>query len=109
MRPPKTKIDPQGDLFHTRLDFLCDEDHPLVKLAHRVDWALLEERFGPKYAQVGRPGIRIRLMAGLTMLQSMQGLSEDEVVNRWPENPYWQYLCGETFVNVQPSKVLQAA
>lgn len=97
MRPPKTKIDPQGDLFHTRLDFLCDEMHPLVKLSQRVDWSRIEERFEPTYAVAGRPGIRIRLMAGLTMLQSMYGLSDEEVVNRWPENPYWQYLCGETF------------
>ncbi|MBF0612984.1 MAG: IS5 family transposase [Magnetococcales bacterium] len=97
MKPPKTKIEPQGSLFHTRLEIICDSSHPLVKLAHHVDWAGLEARFEPLYAAKGRPGIRIRLMVGLTMLQSMHGLSEDEVVNRWPENPYWQYLCGETF------------
>ena len=97
MKPPKTKIDPQGDLFRIRLDFLCDESHELVKLAHRVDWAGLEKRFEPLYAELGRPGIPIRLMAGLTMLQSLHGLSEDQVVDGWPENPYWQYLCGETF------------
>jgi len=38
------------------------------------------------------------MMIGLTLLQSLYGLGEDDVVNRWPENPYWQYLCGETFL-----------
>ncbi|MEG3641632.1 transposase, partial [Magnetococcus sp. PR-3] len=37
------------------------------------------------------------MMVGLTLLQSMYGLSEDDVVNHWPENSYWQYLCGATF------------
>uniref|UniRef100_A0A1S7LHT2 Transposase n=1 Tax=Magnetococcus massalia (strain MO-1) TaxID=451514 RepID=A0A1S7LHT2_MAGMO len=37
------------------------------------------------------------MIAGLTLLQSICSLSEDEVVDRWPENPYWQELCGETF------------
>lgn len=97
MKPKKTKTDPQGDLFRVRLDLLCDENHELVKLAHRVDWTALEDRFEPLYAEGGRPGIPIRLMAGLTMLQSLHGLSEDGVVDAWPENPYWQYLCGETF------------
>lgn len=97
MKPPKTKIDPQGDLFRVRLETICDPDHALVKLAHRVDWAGIEARFEPLYAEAGRPAMRIRLIAGLTLLQSLQGLSEEEVVDRWPENPYWQYLCGETF------------
>jgi len=30
------------------------------------------------------------MLIGLTLLQSLYGLSEDEVVNRWPENPYWR-------------------
>ncbi|WP_442918247.1 transposase [Magnetococcus sp. PR-3] len=36
-------------------------------------------------------------MVGLPLLQSMYRLSEDDVVNYWLENPYWQYLCGATF------------
>ncbi len=48
------------------------------------------------------PAIATRMMVGLTLLQSLYSLSEDDVVNRWPENPYWQYLCGETFFQHQP-------
>jgi IS5 family transposase len=25
----------------------------------------------------------------------MYGLSDDQVVMRWVENPYWQHFCGE--------------
>lgn len=66
-------------------------------MAERVDWTGLEDRFEPLYADAGRPGIAIRMMSGLTLLQSLYGLSEEEVVNRWPKNPCWQALCGETF------------
>ncbi|MBF0357820.1 MAG: transposase [Magnetococcales bacterium] len=97
MKPKKSKIEPQGDLFHMRLELICDPDHELVRLAGRIDWAGLEDRFEPLYADGGAPGTSIRMMSGLTMLQSMHGLSEDQIVDRWPENPYWQLLCGETF------------
>ncbi len=28
------------------------------------------------------------------MLQHMEGLSDEKVVQRWVENPYWQFFCG---------------
>ena len=30
-------------------------------------------------------------------LQHSCGLSDEEVVLRWTQNPYWQYFCGEVF------------
>jgi IS5 family transposase len=42
------------------------------------------------------------MMVGLTLLQSLYSSSEDDVVNRWAENPYWQYLCCETFFQHRP-------
>jgi len=35
-----------------------------------------------------------RLMSGLLLLQHMHSLSDELVVQRWVENPYWQYFCG---------------
>jgi len=102
MRPKKPKKQPQDELFHVRLDLVCDPANPLVKLANRIDWDSLDERFATLYAAAGRPATGTRLMVGLTLLQSLYSLSEDEVVNRWPENPYWQYLCGETFFQHRP-------
>ena len=37
------------------------------------------------------------MIAGLHYLKHTYGLSDDEVVQRWAENPYWQYFCGETY------------
>ncbi|MBF0358619.1 MAG: transposase, partial [Magnetococcales bacterium] len=92
MKPKKSEIDPQGNLFYVRLEMICDPNHELSQLAARVDWSGLEDQFEPLYADKGAPGATIRMMSGLTMLQSLYGLSEDQVVDRWPENPYWQHL-----------------
>ena len=97
MRPKKPDVRPQNELFHIRLEVICNPAHPLVKLAERIEWASLDEQFASLYAADGRPATATRMMIGLTLLQSLFKLSEDDVVNRWPENPYWQYLCGETF------------
>ena len=102
MRPKKPKKQPQDQLFQIRLDVVCDPTNPLVKLADQIDWDGLDEQFASLYAEAGRPANATRMMIGLTLLQSLFALSEDEVVNRWPENPYWQYLCGETFFQHQP-------
>ncbi len=101
MRPKKPKNQPQDQLFQVRLDVVCDPSNPLVKLADRIDWDALDEQFASLYADGGRPATATRMLIGLTLLQSLYGLSEDDVVNRWPENPYWQYLCGETFFQHQ--------
>ena len=101
MRPKKPKNQPQDQFFQVRLDVVCDPSNPLVKLADRIDWDALDEQFASLYADGGRPATATRMLIGLTLLQSLYGLSEDDVVNRWPENQYWQYLCGETFFQHQ--------
>ena len=102
MRPKKPKNQPQDQLFQIRLDVICDSANSLAKLADQIDWDNLDEQFATLYSTEGRPAIATRMMVGLTLLQSLYSLSEDDVVNRWTENPYWQYLCGETFFQHQP-------
>ena len=102
MRPKKPKIQPQDQLFQIRLNVVCDPASSLVKLADQIDWDDLDEQFATLFSTEGRPAIATRMMVGLTLLQSLYSLSEDDVVNRWAENPYWQYLCGETFFQHQP-------
>jgi Transposase domain (DUF772) len=69
--------------------------HPPVRRAGLIDWSEFEDRFGPLYhPHVGRPGIPIRLMVGLSYLRHTFCLSDEEVVARWVENPYGPYLCG---------------
>ena len=97
MRPKKPVSPPQNELFNVRLEVICDPSNSLVKLADRMDWDGLDDQFAALYSDEGRPATYTRMMIGLTLLQSLYGLSEDDVVDRWSENPYWQYLCGETF------------
>jgi transposase, IS5 family len=99
MRPKeKVKTHAQGLLEDRRLDLMLKMDHELVRLADAIDWASLAESFGPLYSEkTGRPGIPIRTMAGLVMLQHTFGLSDEQVVEEWPERPYWQFFCGEEF------------
>ena len=35
------------------------------------------------------------------MLQHMDGISDEAVVKKWVENPYWQYFCGYDFLQWQ--------
>ena len=45
----------------------------------------------------GAPAIPTRLIAALHYLKHAYRLSDEAVVERWVENPYWQYFCGEEF------------
>ena len=42
-----------------------------------------------------------RLIAGLLYLQHTFNASDEAVVNTWVENPYWQYFCGETYLQTE--------
>ena len=77
---------------------MIDMRHPLVKLADAIDWEVFDREFGQLYqSKVGRPATRTRLIVGLTYLQFMYDLSDEAVVERWIEVPYWQYFTGEEF------------
>jgi IS5 family transposase len=93
----KIKPDNQQNLFQTRLTDLINLGHPLVKLANEVAWNKMELEFENLYSEQGRPSIPIRKIAGLLMLKEMFNESDESVVERWIENPYWQYFTGEDF------------
>ena len=95
---PRTRPDtPTDDLFRNRLDNLIDRRHELVKLASVIDWQRFDNEWGEAFCEHGRPAIATRLIAGLHYLKHTYGLSDEQVVQRWAENPYWQYFCGETY------------
>lgn len=86
----------QKDLFRPSLDAIIDLGHPLVKLAERIDWGFLEARWGAVYeAGPGQPPLAVRLVAGLFIIKHMHNLSDEALCDRWVENPYYQYFCGE--------------
>jgi IS5 family transposase len=67
MKPKaKPKTNERPLIATMRLDLSLDLDHELVRLAGVIPWDRLAEEFGPLYcADNGRPGVPIRLMAGL--------------------------------------------
>lgn len=94
MKP--TQKNPQASLFGIQLERLCDLKHPLVQLAQRIQWEVFDQAFGTLYCQDnGRPAKSTRLMVGLHYLKAMYAESDEELVEKWIENPYWQYFCGE--------------
>ena len=98
MRPRERRETGEQDLFRSRLDQIIDMNHPLAKLARTVDWRFLEGRFGEVYTDdPGHPPLPTRLMAGLAILKHTYDLSDEVLCERWVENPYYQYFCGEEF------------
>jgi IS5 family transposase len=98
MRPRERRETSEQDLFRSRLDQIIDMKHALVKLARAIDWGFLEQTFGAVYTdKPGQPPLPTRLMAGLAILKHTYDLSDEALCDRWVENPYFQYLCGEEF------------
>lgn len=94
MKPQKSTHDPQLDLFKIELNRIVNNHHPLVKLAAQMNWSEFDEQFDPYFSEEGRPAIETRLMVSMHYLKYTHNLSDEEVVNRWVENPYWQYFSG---------------
>jgi len=94
MQAKKRKKSPE-DLFRSRLDQILDNQHPLFKLSDSINWGYFEKEFGSFYVEnKGRPGKPIRLLVGLHYLKHTYNESDESVVERFLENPYWQYFCG---------------
>jgi len=93
-RPP-IESEKQLDMFKVELEELVDKSHPLVKLADKIAWEDFDAAFDPLYSlDTGRPATPTRVMVGLHYLKHAFDLSDEQVVARWVENPYWQYFCG---------------
>jgi IS5 family transposase len=85
----------QENLFQARLDQQLDPKHSLFRLAQQIDWSYFEQEFGAFYSEeMGRPGAPTRLLVGLHYLKHAYDESDESVVEKWVENPYWQYFCG---------------
>ena len=100
MKPSKTNHR-QGRLFETRLNDQLNPKHELLKLAEEINWDYLEEKCSSIFIDKGKggqPPKPIRLMLGLLMLEHIHSYSDEEVVAKWVENPYWQSFCGYDFL-----------
>ena len=87
-----------------RVESFLDKYHELYRLANILNWDYLIDSFGPSYVENnGRPGVPIRVIAGLHYLKYLENESDESVVEKFCENPYWQYFCGfKTFQHELP-------
>ena len=98
MKPRTRRETGAQDLFRSRLDQIINLKHALVRLSKTVSWSFIEGKCGEVYADgPGMPPLPTRLMAGLAILKYTFDLSDEELCDRWVENPYFQYFCGEEF------------
>ncbi len=88
----------EHDLFRTELVNLIDTRHELVRLAELIDWQAFSNEWSPQFTSSrGRPVLPTRPMASLLYLKHLYALSDEGVVERWCENPYWQHFSGERY------------
>ena len=93
----------QADLLRPRLVDMINGRHELVRLAALIDWSWFEREWAGFFpAGEGRPATHPRLVAGLMYLQHAHGLSDEAVLARWVENPYFQHFTGETVFQHRP-------
>lgn len=85
------------DLFRSHLEQIINMQHELVKLSKAIDWDYLDKANAEFYAKDGRPGVKTRLIVGLHILKQMYNLSDESVCDRWINDPYFQYFCGEIY------------
>ena len=92
----------EPNLFQVHLPYLINLNHPLCKLSKSIDWESFDNSPSHLYSNnTGRPGKSIRLMIGLHYLKYLHNISDDTLVERWVENPYWQYFCGEDYFQIK--------
>jgi IS5 family transposase len=70
----------------------------LFLLANEINWCVFEEQFKKHYSEkMGKPAKPIRLMVSLLILKHLRNLSDENLVDQWAENIYFQYFAGEQF------------
>jgi IS5 family transposase len=91
----KPKNTSQLGLFHGLSDQL-DQKHPLYQLANQINWSIFDDAFKKHCSEkMGKPAKPIRLMVSLLILKYVRNLSDENLVDQWAENIYFQYFSGE--------------
>lgn len=85
------------------LEAVVDPDHALVRLSQSIDWDRIIPRFVHTFVARGEESsLSPRLAVGLSILKQMYELPDEVLCQRWVENPYYQYFCGEKFLLHRP-------
>lgn len=68
-------------------------------MAELIDWQRFDNQFADYFpSPKGCPATPARLVVGLMYLKHALNLSDEVLVERWVENLYWQYFCGEQYL-----------
>jgi IS5 family transposase len=95
MKPSPRPNSSQLDLFRAHFEQLLNHEHPLYILANKIDWSRFDLALEGCYCpDTGAPAKAIRLLVGLHYLKHAFNESDESLLERWVENPYWQYFCG---------------
>ncbi|TDI82335.1 MAG: IS5 family transposase [Caldithrix sp.] len=101
MKPQKPPAQEPDGLFKTPLERFIDMQHPLVRLAERIDWDSLDTQIAGCFGQAGRPAVPTRFMLGMLILKATYNLSDEALFDRWPCDPYFQFFTGELYFQYQ--------
>lgn len=91
----KTANPNQQNFLYPNLINQLNPRNALLQLSLQIPWGYFEESFSPLYSHTGRPAKSIRLMVGLCILKQVENLSDEVLIERWVQNPYYQAFCGE--------------
>ena len=118
------------DFFRSRLDQMIDNSHPLAVLASRLPGEGMQAGVAPQFAHkerplqqseeapdlagpvvsvsggkpsnAGRPRSCMRLMIALTLLKNSFDLSDEELMQRFAQNVYWQHFASFEYFDPRP-------
>jgi len=94
---PKPQPRDSFELFQAHFDQILNLDHELLQLARKINWSRFDVAFADSYSEdMGAPAKAMRLMVGLHYLKYTFNQSDELLLERWVENPYWQAFCGYT-------------
>jgi IS5 family transposase len=103
MKPKSRPESSQLQLFQAQFNQLLNHDHPLFVLAGKIDWSRFDAALADCYSpDQGAPAKAVRLLVGLHYLKHTFNESDESLIDRWLENPYWQYFCGFETMQHEP-------
>jgi transposase, IS5 family len=70
----------QKNIFRPVLKEIINPNHELVILAEQIDWNEFENSFGELYSHIGQPGVPIRTVVGILLLNRIYNLGDEIVV-----------------------------
>jgi IS5 family transposase len=95
MKAKPLKQAAQLAIFGAELKTILNMKHELCILAKKINWDKFEKDFDGYFtSSCGKPAIPARIVVGMLFLKYTYNESDECVVEKWKENPYWQYFCG---------------